>query len=295
MPHSSPDGDDSSSRHVDPSARIGSGTALGRQIVVGPTVVIGTESVIGDGVRICSGVQIGNGVTIDAGVVFARAQESEKASAAVVRDGVWIGAGAVIGAGLVIDAEAVIRPGTVLTRSVPRAAIVEGNPAAIVGYTQMSPSARAEPGVIDADKPIVTTPVKGVTIHTLPVIRDLRGDLTVGEFDRQIPFVPRRYFLTFGVPNREVRGEHAHRECHQFLTCARGSCAVVVDDGSRRLEIALDSANRGIHLPPLVWATQYKYSADAVLLVFASHYYDAADYVRDYREFVALVQDSSKR
>jgi UDP-2-acetamido-3-amino-2,3-dideoxy-glucuronate N-acetyltransferase len=99
--------------------------------------------------------------------------------------------------------------------------------------------------------------------------------------------VPKRYFVVFDVPGKDVRGEHAHRECHQFLVCIRGSLAVVVDDGTAREEIALDAANVGLYVPPMTWAVQYKYSADATLLVFASDLYDPADYIRDYDKFLS--------
>jgi dTDP-4-dehydrorhamnose 3,5-epimerase-like enzyme len=121
------------------------------------------------------------------------------------------------------------------------------------------------------------------------VVPDLRGNLTVGEFARDIPFVPERYFMVFGVPNREVRGEHAHRECHQFLICVRGSCSVVADDGERRVEVLLDAPEKGLYLPPMTWGIQYKYTSEAVLLVFASHYYNAADYIRDYAQYLKSV------
>nr|WP_253260944.1 WxcM-like domain-containing protein [Rhodanobacter glycinis] len=65
--------------------------------------------------------------------------------------------------------------------------------------------------------------------------------------------------------------------------------SVIADDGFKREEFLLDRPDLGLYLPPLVWGIQYKYSPDAVLLVFASHYYDPADYVRDYDEFQALV------
>jgi dTDP-4-dehydrorhamnose 3,5-epimerase-like enzyme len=128
--------------------------------------------------------------------------------------------------------------------------------------------------------------VSGVTVHRLPFVEDMRGNLTVGEFERSVPFAVKRYFMVFDVPSAEVRGEHAHRKCHQFLICARGSVSVVVDDGTHREEIALDAPNVGIYVPPLVWAVQYRYSRDAILLVFASEYYESADYIRDYAQFL---------
>ena len=127
-------------------------------------------------------------------------------------------------------------------------------------------------------------------MQEFPLIKDLRGNLTAGEFMKQIPFYPKRYFTVFGVPNVEVRGEHAHRECHQFLVCINGKCSVVADDGDRRQEFLLNRPNLGLYIPPLVWGIQYKYSPDAVLLVFASDYYDGRDYIRDYSEFLTIVK-----
>jgi hypothetical protein len=92
----------------------------------------------------------------------------------------------------------------------------------------------------------------------------------------------------------ETRGEQAHRACHQFLLCVRGECAVVADDGTRRQEFKLDRPDLGVHLPPLTWGVQYKYSPDAVLLVFASEHYDADDYVRDYDQFLTLLRDRTR-
>jgi hypothetical protein len=63
---------------------------------------------------------------------------------------------------------------------------------------------------------------------------------------------------------------------------------VVVDDGSVREEIVLDRPDIGLYVPPMIWSTQYKYSDDAILMVLASHHYDAADYVRDYADYLAL-------
>jgi len=122
----------------------------------------------------------------------------------------------------------------------------------------------------------------------LPNICDPRGNLSVGEFGRHIPFEPKRYFLVYQVPLVEMRGEHAHRDCHQFLICVRGRITVMGDSGLRREEFILDRPDMGFYMPPMNWGGQHDYSPDAVLLVFASHYYDAADYIRDYDEFLAL-------
>jgi UDP-2-acetamido-3-amino-2,3-dideoxy-glucuronate N-acetyltransferase len=129
----------------------------------------------------------------------------------------------------------------------------------------------------------------GVTLYNLKAVADMRCMLSVGEFEDDVPFVPKRYFLVFDVPSKHVRGEHAHRVCHQFLICVNGEIAVVADNGQERQELLLDRPSLGLHVPPMVWCTQYKYSKDAVLLVFASESYDPADYIRDYDEFTRLI------
>jgi UDP-2-acetamido-3-amino-2,3-dideoxy-glucuronate N-acetyltransferase len=132
------------------------------------------------------------------------------------------------------------------------------------------------------------SPVQGVRLYELPWIEDhKRGHLTVGNFGAEIPFVAMRYFITFGVPQEENRGEHAHRECAQFLISAGGCCHVRVDDGTTREEYLLDRPTFGIFIPPMIWAAEYNHSPDSRLLVFASHHYDAADYIRDYDVFLA--------
>ena len=70
----------------------------------------------------------------------------------------------------------------------------------------------------------------------------------------------------------------------------RGDLSLVVDDGSRREEITLNSPRLGVHLSPMVWAVQYKFSPDAMLLVLASEKYDPASYIRDYDEYLSLLK-----
>jgi UDP-2-acetamido-3-amino-2,3-dideoxy-glucuronate N-acetyltransferase len=149
-------------------------------------------------------------------------------------------------------------------------------------------NARNRPG-LTREPSMTDIGVRGCSFHQLRFVDDdMRGNLSVGEFARDIPFSPKRYFLIFDVPNREVRGEHAHKLCHQFLVCVRGSCRVLLDDGQHRREVTLDRVDLGIYMPAMVWGNQHAYSTDAMLLVFASEYYDANDYIRNYDEFRAL-------
>jgi UDP-2-acetamido-3-amino-2,3-dideoxy-glucuronate N-acetyltransferase len=265
-------------RRIDPSASVADSARIGAGCVVEFGAVVPAGAVLEDDARL--GPQ----------AVLVAPAADEAAGAPLVRARATVGAGAVVWAGVTIGSGAVVRPGAVVTRSVPSGAIVEGNPATIVGYVAATRSAGSAP-LRSAERGhaqgAVATAVTGVTIHRMPVVSDLRGNLSVGEFGRHVPFDAKRYFMVFDVPSRETRGEHAHRECHQFLVCVRGSCAVVADDGQRRVEVALDALDVGVYLPPMTWGIQYRYTPDAVLLVFASHAYDAADYIRDYDEFLA--------
>lgn len=137
---------------------------------------------------------------------------------------------------------------------------------------------------------VTSTPLAGgACLYQLPRIADARGNLSFGELGQSLPFPAARYFLVFGVPSREVRGEHAHRATHQFLIVTHGSCSVRLFDGDHSEEVTLDRPDLGLHVPPMIWTTEYKYSPDAVLLVLASDIYREADYIRDAEEYRALI------
>jgi len=279
--------------HVLPNAKIGSDCNLCDHTFVENDVVIGDRVTIKSGVQVWDGVTLEDDVFVGPNVTFTNdpfprsRQHPAKYSTTRVCRGASIGANATILPDLTIGENAMIGAGSVVTRSVPANAIAVGNPARIVGYV----NARAEAAELAlAAGPrethrVTATNVPGVSVHEFKRVRDMRGDLAVGNFESEVPFTPKRFFLVFGVPSKETRGEHAHKQCAQFLICVAGTVAVVVDDGERRQEILLDTPNRGVHVPPMVWCSQYKYSPDACLLVFASHPYDAADYIRNYDEF----------
>lgn len=277
-----------------PEAKLGNDCNICSHCLIENDVVVGDRSTLKSGVQLWDGLRIGNDVFIGPNATFANdgfpsgRQRPEKFSVTTIEDGASIGAGAVILPGVTVGRNAMVEAGAVVTRSVPSNAIVEGNPASIVGYinSEFGGSYHSVVQFLPKGLPIEELPVNGVKLYRFPIIQDLRGNLTVGEFKKQIPFTPQRYFMVFGVPSREVRGEHAHFECHQFLICVRGSCSVVVDDGYKRMEVTLNSLSVGLYLPPMTWGVQYKYSSDALLLVFASHHYDAADYIREYGVFL---------
>lgn len=283
-------------------AHILPGAVVGASCNICDNVFIENDVTLGDRVTVKCGVQLWDGIVVEDDVfigpnatftndLFPRSKAYPKQFAkTVIRQGASIGANATILANTEIGAGAMVGAGAVITRSVPPNAIAVGNPARIIGYVGAKDSSGGSPDAESHADPVTASSVNGVTLHDLPLIGDMRGSLSVGEFERSVPFQPKRYFLVFDVPSREIRGEHAHRRCEQFLVCVRGSCKAVVYDGERRSEYLLDRPNLGLYLPPMVWGTQYDYSSDAVLLVFASDYYDADDYIRDYNEFEALIR-----
>ena len=278
-----------------PGAQIGQDGNICSHCLIENDVVVGDRVTVKSGVQLWDGLRVGDDVFIGPNATFANdrfprsKQTPENFLQTVVEAGASIGAGATILPGITIGSKAMVAAGAVVTRSVPANAIVVGNPAKIVGYVDAERNKLPAGERVTAEVGAQATQVAGVTWHRMPRVIDMRGSLTVGEFDRSIPFAVKRYFMVFDVPSMETRGEHSHRVCHQFLICIRGSCAVVADDGKNRQEFLLDSPDVGVHLPPMVWGIQYKYSADAMLLVFASHHYDGADYIRNYAEFRQLV------
>jgi UDP-2-acetamido-3-amino-2,3-dideoxy-glucuronate N-acetyltransferase len=276
---------------------------IGRDCNICDHVFVENDVIVGDRVTVKCGVQLWDGLRIEDDVFigpnatftndpFPRSgAHTRPPKVTTVRKGASIGANATILPGITIGINAMVGAGTSVTADVPPNAIVAGNPARIIGYVgsdQMSPSDGALPS-----QGAARSSAAGATMVHLPVFADLRGSLSVLECEGILPFKPARIFFVYDVPSQHVRGEHAHKECDQFLVCAKGACSVVTDDGTSRAEWRLEAPTQGLLIPKRVWASQYKYSADAVLVVFASHPYDAADYVRDYDEFRALIAGDS--
>jgi len=281
--------------HILPKAKIGENCNICDNVFVENDVVIGNNVTIKCGVQLWDGNIIEDNVFIGPNVTFTNdpfprsKKYPESFSKTIVRQGASIGANATILPGIEIGRDAMVGAGAVVTMSVPPFAVVIGNPARIVSYIG---SGRDETFFTQdniTDTKIVESRVKGVTLHNLNEVLDIRGNLSVAEFQKEIPFTPKRYFVVYSVPSEKIRGQHAHKVCQQFLICLSGTCAVLVDDGVCRQEYLLDKPNKGIYIPPMVWGVQYKYKADAVLLVFASHEYDSTDYIRSYDEWLKLV------
>ena len=279
--------------HILPGAVIGEDCNLCDHIFIENDVVVGDRVTIKCGVQLWDGVRLEDDVFVGPNATFTNdpfprsKQHLREYSNTIVQKGASIGANASILPGVTIGQNAMVGAGAVVTRNVPPNSIVTGNPARIVSYVTGNFQSKELVSQSAAEEHAL--PIGDAKLIQLPEITDLRGSLTFAEFPGLLPFEPRRFFMIYDIPGKDVRGEHAHKELHQFLICVRGQCSVVLDDGSARHEVRLDRPTLGLHIPPRIWATEYKFTEDAALLVLASDVYEADDYIRDYNEYLEFV------
>lgn len=279
--------------HILAGARIGSDCNICDGVFIENDVVIGDRVTIKCGVQLWDGILLEDDVFVGPNATFTNDPFPRSGvcptsfSRTTVRCGASIGANATILPGVTIGANSMVGAGSVVTRDVPPNAVVVGNPARITGYGIPMPKQLSVETQENAGGQLRKLKVRGAGLHALPSIKDLRGVLVFGEIEHHLPFQPKRFFAVFDVPSREVRGEHAHRELHEFLICLRGSCAFALDDGLSRDEVILDSPTIGLHIPPGIWRIHYKYSPDAILVALCSDVYKADDYIRDYNDFLS--------
>ena len=95
-----------------------------------------------------------------------------------------------------------------------------------------------------------------VEIYNIKNIEESNGVLAFSE----LPFFASRIFYVYGVRAGDIRGNHAHKECEQFLICINGVVNVTCDDGKNRKVYTLDSKLKGLYIPPMIWAEQYYHS-----------------------------------
>jgi dTDP-4-dehydrorhamnose 3,5-epimerase-like enzyme len=126
-------------------------------------------------------------------------------------------------------------------------------------------------------------------IH-LARLGDERGQLVSLESNKNIPIEIKRVYYLTGTKEGVPRGFHAHKELEQIAVCVAGRCRMVIDNGTYKEEVWLDSPNKAILIEKMIWREMHDFSDDCVLLVLASEHYDESDYIRDYLEFVDAVQ-----
>ena len=123
----------------------------------------------------------------------------------------------------------------------------------------------------------------------LPKVSDPRGNLTVIEGGRHVPFPIRRVFYLYDVPGGESRAGHANKTLEQLIVAVSGSFDVEVFDGHRSERFSLRRSYVGLYVPAMIWRDIDNFSSGSVCLVLASDLYDPADYYRDRSEYMQAV------
>lgn len=123
---------------------------------------------------------------------------------------------------------------------------------------------------------------------------DYRGTLIALEQMINVPFdIKRVYYMYNAVPGVR-RGFHAHKQLKQILVCVKGSCKILLDDGTEKVEVSLDEPNKGLIIESHLWREMFDFSDDAVLMVLASELYDESDYIRNYDEFLEYIKENHR-
>jgi len=118
---------------------------------------------------------------------------------------------------------------------------------------------------------------------------DHTGSLVALEKGIEFPFDIKRVYYIWGTEQNIVRGKHAHRKLEQVIICTAGSCDFILDDGTERTIVRLDSPAQGLHIKHNIWREFTNFSTDCVVMVLASEHYAEADYIRNYAVFLKEV------
>ncbi len=127
---------------------------------------------------------------------------------------------------------------------------------------------------------------KGSRLIDIPLAADSRGSLSFATVGSDIPFPVQRVFWIHDVPQGSRRGGHSHRTCSEVVVAVNGAFRMVVDDGVQRAEVWMDSPNWGILVPAGMWCELLDFLPGTVVVVMASHAYEASGYCHDYSQYI---------
>jgi UDP-2-acetamido-3-amino-2,3-dideoxy-glucuronate N-acetyltransferase len=284
--------------HVLAGARLGENCNICDHVFIENNVVVGNNVTVKCGVQLWDGVRLGDNVFIGPNVTFTNdifprsKQYPEKFLETVVEQGASIGANATILPGIRIGRNAMIGAGAVVTKRIPPNAIAVGNPATVVGFVSSTGTVATDAAAITETQnkhdSRTSLDVAGCELWRFSRHGDPRGSLVAIEHGKDLPFRPQRTFLIYGVPEGQVRGEHAHLECHQLLIAVQGQVTVVVDDGVGCQGVLLSDPSVGLYIPPMTWGTLYDFTPATTVAVYASLPFNTDDYIRDYDQFLAI-------
>ncbi|WP_425459170.1 sugar 3,4-ketoisomerase [Bacteroides fragilis] len=127
-----------------------------------------------------------------------------------------------------------------------------------------------------------------VRIIQLPKVLDKRGNLSIIEELKNIPFTIERTYWIYDVPGGESRGGHAYRENEEFIVALSGSFDVILDDGNERKMFSLNRSYYGLYVPKGLWREINNFSTNSLALILSSTVYEEKDYIRDYNDFLKM-------
>jgi mannose-6-phosphate isomerase-like protein (cupin superfamily) len=128
---------------------------------------------------------------------------------------------------------------------------------------------------------------------TLGKIRDKRGNLSVIEEGRLLPFGIARTYWVYDVPGGESRGGHAYHRSEEFIIALSGSFDLYIHDGKEEQTIHLDRCNKGVYVPAGTWRRLQNFATNSIALVVASTPYSPRDYIRDFGKFIHLKENGT--
>jgi UDP-2-acetamido-3-amino-2,3-dideoxy-glucuronate N-acetyltransferase len=132
--------------------------------------------------------------------------------------------------------------------------------------------------------------LKNINLIDVQSFKDKEGTMTIIQSNLDISFRIMRVFSISAISC--TRGNHAHKNCHQFIVCLSGSLLIYVDDGTSKKTFLLDSSSKGLHIPPGFWSYQEYGSSQTIVNVYCDLEYDEQDYIRNYEDYKIFISKS---
>lgn len=127
-----------------------------------------------------------------------------------------------------------------------------------------------------------------IRLINFPKILDARGNLSVLQQNKEVPFEIKRTYWIYDVPGGEVRGSHAFKTTDEIIIALSGSFDVVLNDGEKELRYHLNRSYYGLYIPKMTWRLIDNFSTNSLALVVTDQLFDAADYIRDFDDYITF-------